>query len=99
MASGSRTQPAKAPVEIHILLSHELRFVIAAQNARRRSPAELGGSLSHTQFETNPPPRTKVSNDVMIDPLCLGGSADIVHRVRSKLLRAGIGTGSQYGDE
>lgn len=30
-------------------------------------------------------------NKAMTDPLCLGGSAEIVHRVRSKILRAYVG--------
>jgi glycosyltransferase involved in cell wall biosynthesis len=40
-------------------------------------------------------------NEAMTDPQCLGGSADIVHHVRSKILRAYLGawrwTGSKLG--
>jgi hypothetical protein len=72
MASTSRTQLLKTPIEVHIL-SHELRLVIAVENAKRSSPTELSGSLGHTQFETNPPPCTQVdaqqSRSDMMDDL------------------------------
>lgn len=86
MAASLSAQLPQTPVELHVL-SHELGFVIAVQNAKSRLPAELSSTLGHAQFDSNPSPHPKIGPQQLgsntVDNIRTAADASgVAHRVR-----------------